>query len=91
MSVYVDNLFFTGKSHSWPYDYACHMFADTVEELNEFANKLGLKRSWFQPHQPLPHYDLTANKRKLAVRLGAVQVDREFVILRMRGNKYHYE
>lgn len=35
MSVYVDQLFNTrGLSPHWPYPQACHMFADSVEELD---------------------------------------------------------
>lgn len=81
MSVYVDSLqpctvqrgscfFKTG---------ACHMFADSEPELHELAGKIGLKRSWFQQHRKLPHYDLAASKRELAVKAGALQVDRRFV------------
>lgn len=52
---------------------SCHLTADTVEELHVFAARLGLKRAWFQPMSS-PHYDLTPNKRALAVKLGAVEV-----------------
>lgn len=49
----------------------CHMTSDTSEkELHEFAIKLGLKREWFQGD----HYDLTTNKRQLAVNYGAEEV-----------------
>ena len=59
-----------------------HLFADTQEELHEFAAKLGLRRSHFQPGRsrgdgsPSPHwhYDLTAGKRQQAIRLGAQPV-----------------
>jgi hypothetical protein len=55
-----------------------HLTADTQEELHEFAARLGLRRSYFQPGtpaggkpSPLWHYDLTAGKRAQALRLGA--------------------
>jgi hypothetical protein len=56
-----------------------HLFADTQQELHEFAEKLGLRRSYFQPGRPRGdgspsphwHYDLTAGKRQQAIRLGA--------------------
>jgi len=32
-----------------------------------------LKRTWFQ-NKRIPHYDLTANKRRQAVSLGATEV-----------------
>jgi hypothetical protein len=50
---------------------SCHLTATTLEELHEFAAKLGLKREWFQEHRLISHYDLTPSKRALALRLGA--------------------
>lgn len=53
---------------------SCHMTCDgDLEELHRFAERIGLRRSWFQ-RGSLPHYDLTPNKRSQAVRLGAVEV-----------------
>jgi len=77
MPIYVDPLFNCAKSDKWPYSQACHMTADTTEELHAFAEKLGLKRSWFQCHHKnvaMHHYDLTPNKRRQAVRLGAKEI-----------------
>jgi hypothetical protein len=71
VSVYVDDPVYLWRNLYW-----CHMFADDVDELHEFAQRLGLKRSWFQDDERLPHYDVTENKRRTAVRLGAVGVDR---------------
>ena len=81
MSVYVDPLFNTeGWSDKWPYPEACHMMADTDEELHEMAAKLKLRRSWHQscPPHSVSHYDLTRNKRYHAIRLGAIEVDNRF-------------
>jgi hypothetical protein len=81
MSVYVDQLFdcspysikerqarrvFGGKK-------ACHMWADTPDELHAMARRIGLKREWFQDRISLPHYDLTPSRRRLAMALGAVE------------------
>lgn len=41
--VYVDDLITCGKKGAW-----CHMVADSLEELHEMADKIGLKREWFQ-------------------------------------------
>lgn len=52
----------------------CHLWADTEEELHQFAARLGLKRSWFQNHHRRPefwHYDLVPAKRTQALELGA--------------------
>jgi hypothetical protein len=55
------------------------MLADTVEELHEFAARLGLKRAWYQPVST-PHYDLTATRRARAIHLGALEADRVGVV-----------
>ena len=75
MAVYVGVKFQTIRSTAWPYKWASHLFADTVAELHEFAARLGLKRSWFQNHTRLPHYDVTSNKRTEAIQRGAITVD----------------
>lgn len=69
MSVYVDDSMIAWRGKRW-----CHLQADTLEELHAFAERLGLKREWFQPgKQPwLDHYDVTANKRGKAIDLGAI-------------------
>lgn len=76
MSVYVDELSPCVKSAKWPYDQSCHLVADYVWELHFFAGRMRLKPAWFQNKPELPHYDLTKGKRLLAVKLGAIEVDR---------------
>lgn len=50
----------------------CHMMADSVSELDAFAqNVLGLRREWRQNKRSGVHYDLTAPKTRLALRSGA--------------------
>ncbi len=52
-----------------------HLTTDSdVEELHQFAKRLGLKRSWFQHHELHPHYDLTPQRRIRALQAGAVFV-----------------
>jgi hypothetical protein len=77
-SVYVDALAdYPGKGQ-W-----CHMAVapDTDPEvLHQFAERIGLKREWFQEHSLHGHYDLRPSKRALAVKYGAVELSgREFV------------
>jgi len=69
MAVYVDHgrIAFRGM-------LMCHMVADTLEELHEMADKIGLKRTWFQPYSS-PHYDISQSKRSLAVAEGAIEID----------------
>jgi len=77
--VYVDTLSPCLRNKNWRYNKSCHLFADTVTELNIFAQSIGLKLSWFQGHTYFPHYDLTANKRTRAIRNGARVVGALFV------------
>jgi hypothetical protein len=52
----------------------CHLTADNFDELLEFATKLGLKKLWLQESRNgTKHFDITLNKRKLALKLGAVE------------------
>jgi len=88
MSVYVDPMSTCIQSEKWPYKYACHLVADSVEELHEFAMGLGLHRSWFQGSGSIPHYDLTTSMRARALRMGALEVSvKEFVKLMKRQRK----
>jgi len=85
MTVYVDDSAIpatvsNGRSRhtsSWS-----HLFADSQDELHEFAARLGLRRSYFQEGKPRGdgtpspfwHYDVTSGKRQQALALGAVPV-----------------
>lgn len=48
--------------------------AESLDELHEFAARLGLKRAWFQNHFIAPHYDLSPAKHVLALQLGSKYV-----------------
>lgn len=73
MAVYVDE-------SVWPFrgQLYCHMLADTIEELHAMADKIGMKRAWFQspPKIRTPHYDIAPSRRALAVKYGAIEVDK---------------
>lgn len=51
----------------------CHMVADTLDELHEMADTIGVKRRWFQcpPKTKYPHYDISLGKKIIAVKNGA--------------------
>lgn len=70
MTVYVDEakIPFRGM-------LMCHMVADSNEELHAMAQRLGLRRQWFQRGSVLEHYDVSLTKRRQAIELGAVPVD----------------
>jgi hypothetical protein len=59
------------------------LVADSVGELNGFAEDIGLKPEWFQGDK-FPHYDLTPRMRLEAIRAGAVEIDRKqlFALIR---------
>lgn len=83
MAIYVDPpMPIGGKFNNY-----CHMFADSVDELHQFAERLKLKREWFQDKPDHPHYDIALRKRIVAVKLGAVEVDREFAVRWMQDNR----
>lgn len=53
---------------------SCHLIvAGSLEDLHRFAEKIGLKRDWFQKNASWPHYDLTQSKQALALRHGAIE------------------
>ena len=75
MPVYVDGLKPSIKNKNWKYDKSCHLVADTLEELHDFAKGIKMPLAWFQTRLGgLPHYDLTEGKREEAIRAGAIQI-----------------
>jgi hypothetical protein len=73
MAVYVDDAFMAGEWGRWT--GGGHLQADSVEELEAFARRLGLSRAWLQTRAGRPeraHYDLHGAGRGRAIELGAV-------------------
>lgn len=66
----------------------CHMIADTLPELHAMAERIGMRREWFQPLSS-PHYDVSLSRKRAAIAAGACVVDRwEFVtVLRRLRNE----
>lgn len=76
MSVYVDDM-------RAPFGrlVLCHMVADTLDELNAMADRIGVARKWIQ-HADDPiavHYDIALSKRVLAIAAGAQDVSMRFL------------
>ncbi len=80
----------TLRSANWCFKWSCHLFSDTNNdgELHRFAQRMGLKRRWFQDRLNFPHYDLSERKRRQAIHLGATSVRNRQVarLLRDRAN-----
>lgn len=67
----------------------CHMTADSTEELVAFALKLGLQAKYIQFKGTWKeHFDVTEQKRRKAVLLGAVEVSFRERIKQMRDNHH---
>lgn len=89
--VYVDHV----RPANWRYRKSCHMFVDVgtdLSALHYLATLIGLDCKHFQ-HQfgKCPHYDLTENKRKQAIKAGAIPVDRRDAgLVFRRWRKHHF-
>ena len=80
MSVYVDNV-----EHDFGNMKMCHLWADTLEELLEMVDKIGVQRKWIQGHPTLSfghhknaswvHFDIAKSKKALAMKHGALLTD----------------
>lgn len=89
MPVYVDKIFEADPLvYQWRNPRArqaarwgtrwCHMWASSaedLEQLHEIAERIGLRRAYFQNKPRFPHYDLVPSKRALAIKEGAVEIE----------------
>ncbi len=83
MSVYVDE-------PMWGYGRMtmCHMFADSREELDAMADRIGVSRRWIQKAgTEREHYDIAKSKRALAVEHGAIEIGMHQVAELMRARR----
>ena len=71
MTVYVDDAVTLWRGYRW-----AHLMADTLVELHDFAQRLGLRRESFQDKTSGAHYDVPAELRERAIALGAVPISR---------------
>ncbi|HKA04117.1 MAG TPA: DUF4031 domain-containing protein [Acidimicrobiales bacterium] len=77
MTVLVDEARWPWRGRRW-----CHLVSDaSLDELHEFAVRLGIPRRAFQGD----HYDLHEEGRARAIELGAVPVPSRELLTRLRG------
>ena len=100
MTIYVDDVRIPATVGRYRDRRWCHLMSDQIDpaELHAFAQRIGLRRDWFQPgtrlgsrteHDPAgDHYDVTEAMRRRAVAAGAVEIDRAGLVelLRRRRN-----
>lgn len=65
----------------------CHMVADSIDELHEMADIIGVNRKWFQSHTKYPHYDICLSKKKIALEHGAIECSKKELVLKARELK----
>lgn len=80
MTVYVDDAVVPWRGRRW-----AHLMADSLAELHAFAAALGLPRHAFQNRTSGAHYDVPAELREEAIRLGAVALSRHRERARLRA------
>lgn len=66
-----------------------HLITDEPDlvELHEMAERLGMKRAWFQDDPDRPHYDLTVQRHRAALELGVPEISSKELIRKLRGRK----
>ena len=85
MGVYVDSLLRYPGNRIHPGRATCHLFADSLAELHDFAERLGMRREWSQiGRRGIVHYDLDAERRAAALALGAVALSRRDSVAKWR-------
>ncbi|HUX16309.1 MAG TPA: DUF4031 domain-containing protein, partial [Phycisphaerae bacterium] len=72
MAVYVDPIRSVAiyPRRRWPWRLACHLWADSREELLQFARRIGLRAEWLHKGR-VAHFDLASGMRHKAIVAGA--------------------
>jgi hypothetical protein len=73
MSVFVDDV-----RHRFGRMVMCHCWADTLPELLEMMDRIGVQRKWLQqpPKASWVHFDISLGKKVLAIAEGAILTDK---------------
>ena len=75
MAIYVDFMQIEFKGYKW-----CHMLADTLQELHDFAALIEVDKRLFHRNASYPHYDVTVQMREIAIEYGAIPAGRKKII-----------
>lgn len=83
MSVYVDK-----AKNPYGRMLMSHLIADSLEELHEAANKIGVKKKWFQD-KDMPHYDICQTKKELLMDIYGkdIEIDNRKLVELIRKNR----
>lgn len=89
MAVYVDDMY---KSPMGKFGRMkmSHMVADTLDELNAMADKIGIARKWIQQSelgQGWVHYDVALSARTKAIEHGAIPITLRELSMKCMGWK----
>ncbi len=91
MAIYVDDYLKPMRVRSGRGSFSAvwsHLIADTPEELEAFAQLLGLKKSWLQCEGTWKeHYDVTLATRHRAVEAGAVELTYRELTVRLMARR----
>ena len=75
MAIYVDFVQIEFRGYQW-----CHMLADSLQELHDFADLIEVDKRLFHRHASYPHYDITTQMRETALKNGAIKATRKQII-----------
>lgn len=75
MAVYVDSANISFRQDKW-----CHLLADSLDELHDFALLINVDKRWFHKNASYPHYDITVRTREIAISRGALPSNRKKII-----------
>ncbi|MES1964929.1 DUF4031 domain-containing protein [Psychrobacter sp. AH5] len=75
MAIYVDFVSIEFRGYKW-----CHMLADNLQELHEFAALIEVDKRLFHRNASYPHYDITVQMRETALYHGAIKATRKQII-----------
>ncbi len=75
MAIYVDFVCIEFRGYKW-----CHMLADNLQELHNFAELIEVDKRLFHKNASYPHYDITTQMREVAIKNGAIVATRKQII-----------